>query len=58
MEQNPTVIAEADDNPNKDINVAFFKIPFTKRYSFSFHHHLFLLLLLALINLDLLLQTN
>ncbi|TYJ44651.1 hypothetical protein E1A91_A03G240200v1 [Gossypium mustelinum] len=31
MEQNPTVIAEADDNPNKDINVAFFNIPFTKR---------------------------
>ncbi|XP_022762187.1 DNA replication licensing factor MCM6 isoform X1 [Durio zibethinus] len=31
MEQNPTVIAEADDNPNKDINVAFYNIPFTKR---------------------------
>ncbi|XVF19290.1 hypothetical protein REPUB_Repub11eG0097500 [Reevesia pubescens] len=31
MEQNPTVVAEADDNPNKDINVAFFNIPFTKR---------------------------
>ncbi|XVF21606.1 hypothetical protein REPUB_Repub12eG0104500 [Reevesia pubescens] len=31
MEQNPTVVAEADNNPNKDINVAFFNIPFTKR---------------------------
>ncbi|KAE8668384.1 DNA replication licensing factor MCM6 [Hibiscus syriacus] len=31
MEQKPTLIAEADDNPNKDINVAFFNIPFTKR---------------------------
>ncbi|XVE48413.1 hypothetical protein DITRI_Ditri01bG0000500 [Diplodiscus trichospermus] len=31
MEQNPRVIVEADDNPNKDINIAFFNIPFTKR---------------------------
>lgn len=38
MEKNPTVIAEADDNPNKDINVSFFNIPFTKRYSFFFSH--------------------
>lgn len=34
MEQKPTFIA--DDNPNKDINVAFFNLPLTKRYlSFS-----------------------
>ena len=31
MEQNPTVIAEAGENPNKDIAVAFFNIPFIKR---------------------------
>ncbi|KAH9747056.1 DNA replication licensing factor MCM6 [Citrus sinensis] len=29
MEQNPNFIS--DDNPNKDINVAFFNIPFSKR---------------------------
>ncbi|KAJ8756324.1 hypothetical protein K2173_025136 [Erythroxylum novogranatense] len=29
MEQKPTFIA--DDNPNKDINVAFFNLPFSKR---------------------------
>ncbi|XP_050224009.1 DNA replication licensing factor MCM6-like isoform X2 [Mercurialis annua] len=29
MELNPTFIS--DDNPNKDINVAFYNIPFTKR---------------------------
>ncbi|EOX96799.1 hypothetical protein QUC31_015982 [Theobroma cacao] len=29
--ENPAFVAEADDSPNKDINVAFFNIPFTKR---------------------------
>ena len=32
MEQRPTFIA--DDNPNKDINIAFFNLPITKRYNF------------------------
>lgn len=32
MEQRPTFIA--DDNPNKDINIAFFNLPITKRYFF------------------------
>jgi DNA replication licensing factor MCM6 len=30
MEQKPTFIA--DDSPNKDINVAFFNLPLSKRY--------------------------
>ena len=34
MEQRPTFIA--DDNPNKDINIAFFNLPITKRYNFFF----------------------
>ena len=34
MEQRPTFIA--DDNPNKDINIAFFNLPITKRYNFFY----------------------
>lgn len=30
MEQKPTFIA--DDNPNKDINLAFYNLPLIKRY--------------------------
>lgn len=32
MEQKPTFIT--DDNPNKDINIAFFNLPLLKRYNF------------------------
>lgn len=32
MEQKPTFIT--DDNPNKDINVAFYNLPMLKRYLF------------------------
>lgn len=30
MEQKPSLIT--DDSPNKDVNVAFFNLPFCKRY--------------------------
>jgi len=33
MELSSTFIS--DDNPNKDINVAFFNIPFSMRYFFT-----------------------
>jgi hypothetical protein len=48
MELSSTFIS--DDNPNKDINVAFFNIPFSMRYFFTFFQYnipLFLLFLLT-----------